>query len=387
MHAQKRLALLLGVFLSCVASQASAKIEYVIEISVDGLGGPYLNTLFTQSSPPTYSIPNFWRLRNEGAGTLTAHIDNKTYETLPNHTSLITARPMDNVTGLISGHNWSGNVAPTTTIHANKSSWLLDEPHYVASVFDVAHDNGYRTGMYANKTKFSLFDNTGYTPNLGGGSYNAANGALDKTGPDNGRRKLDNTYINATVDSGTIVDAYIAQQKDNPMQFAFLHFNNPDSAGHAGGGGWGSALYYNSVVAVDGMLGKIFKLIEQDVPAMTGKTAIILTADHGYQGAPGPNTYSVPFYVWGPGVIAGADLYALNPLNRKVASSYPMTTYLGIQPIRNAEASNLALDLLGLGPIPFSTFNYAQDLYVPEPASMGLLALGGLALLRRRRKS
>ena len=134
------------------------------------------------------------------------------------------------------------------------------------------------------------------------------------------------------------------------------------------------------MVTVDTMLGKIFKLIEQDVPAMTGKTAIILTADHGNQDNPptGADRYAVPFFVWGPGVPAGADLYALNAGNRQLASSYPMTTYSGMQPIRNAEANNLALGLLGLGAIPGSTFDFSQDLAVTGGTPTGPTVTLGL---------
>lgn len=366
---------LLGIFV--LAGTASAQVNYVIEISVDGLGGTYLNKLFNGTAEGgSYAIPNFTRLKNEGAWTLAAHCDNNTYETLPNHTSIITARPRDGA----NGHGWGINGDPSNgqTIHSNKGS-------YVASVFDVAHDNGLRTGMYANKSKFSLFDNTEAYP--GGGSYNATYGAADNVGVDYGRDKVDTTYINTSL-GGIIVDTFIAQQKSaSPNQFSFLHINEPDAYGH--GTGWGSPTWNSQVVNVDTMLGKIFKLVEQDVPAMIGHTAIILTADHGNQDNPltGADRYSVPFFVWGPGVAAGADLYALNAGLRQQASTYPMTTYAGLQPIRNAEASNLALDLLGLDSIPFSTFDYAQDLVVPEPATLSLLALGGLALIRRRRSA
>jgi len=326
--------------------------QFVIVISVDGLGGTYLNKLFdgTATGGP-YALPNFTRLKNEGAGTLAAHCDNNTWETLPNHTSIITARPRDGV----GGHAWSSNSDPLAgqTIHTNKGS-------YVAGVFDVAHDNGLMTGMYVNKSKFMLFDTYGSYSN--GGSYNAVNGAPDTTGPDNGRDKIDTTYINTTL-GGIIVDTYIAQQKSaNPNRYAFLHINEPDSYGHSKG--WGSAIWNSQVVVVDTMLGKLFKLIEQDVPAMIGTTTIILTADHGNQDNPpsAADRYSVPFFVWGPGVAAGADLYSLNGTRRQAASSYPMTRYDGLQPIRNAEANNLALQLLGLGAIPGSSFNNLQDL-------------------------
>jgi hypothetical protein len=226
--------------------------------------------------------------------------------------------------------------------------------------------------MYANKTKFMLFDtNTTYK---GGGSYNAVYGAADAIGVDNGRDKIDNTYINTTL-GGVLVDTLIAQQKTNSMHYAFLHINEPDSSGHSTG--WGSPTWYSQVVVVDTMLGKIFKLIEQDVPAMTSNTVIILTADHGNQDNPptGAHRYAVPFFVWGPGVAAGGDLYALNASTRREASSYPMTTYAGMQPIRNAEANNLALQLLGLEPIPGSTFNYAQELKVTLPSAPVLIGI------------
>jgi len=350
-----------------LALSSQAAVPYVFVISVDGLGGTYLGRLFDPTNTH-YLIPNFKRLRNEGASTLAAHIDNNNWETLPNHTSIVTARPRDNRDGL-DGHGWLLNGSPTTTIHANKGS-------YVASVFDVAHDNGLRTCMYANKSKFSLFDTFGsYT---GGGSYNAVNGALDVTGPDNGRDKVNDSYISTAL-GGVVVDTFIARQKSpNPNNYAFIHINEPDAYGHSAD--WGSATWYSNVVVVDTMIGRIFKLIEQDVPAMKDTAMIILTADHGNQDDPPTpaDRYAVPVFVWGPGVSPGADLYALNAGRRRAASSYPMTTYAGMQPIRNAEVNNLALQLLGLGPIPGSAFNYAQDLRIalPTPLITGIAPNG-----------
>ncbi|MCX6924991.1 MAG: Ig-like domain-containing protein [Verrucomicrobia bacterium] len=194
----------------------SEPVQYVIVISVDGLGGTYLNKIFngTATGGP-YTLTNFNRLRNEGASTLAAHCDNNNWETLPNHTSIVTARPQLLGTN---GHNWTLNSDPAVgqTIHSVRG-------FYVFSVFDVAHDNGLRTGMYANKSKFSLFDTTAaYT---GGGSYNATYGAPDLIGVDNGRDKVDNTYINTTL-GGIIVNTFIAQQKTaSSNQYAFIHIN------------------------------------------------------------------------------------------------------------------------------------------------------------------
>ena len=365
MYRQKRLAFGLLAVLALTAGQAAAQIEYVIQISVDGGGSSYIQNLINLNQ-----LPNFKKMQNEGAWTNNARTDYDYTETLPNHTTMVTARGVFGVGG--NGHGWKDNGTPTTTIHLNKG-------YYVHSVFDVAHNNGLRTGMYAGKSKFSLFDT----------SYNATNGGVDLIPPDNGKDKLD-TYLYLNSNSAGLMTSFTSTMTGpNPLNFAFFHYTETDGTGHSSG--WGSTAYNDALKTMDGYLGQMFNMIATD-PDLTGKTAIILTADHGGTGtghgtASNALNYTIPFYVWGPGVTAGADLYDLNPLTRlDPGTGRPVYTATGEgQPIRNGDAVNLALDLLGLDAILGSTINSAQDLAVPEPASMGLLALGGLALLRRRR--
>lgn len=66
-------------------------------------------------------------------------------------------------------------------------------------------------------------------------------------------------------------------------------------------------------------------------------------------------------------VAAGADLYELNPASRLDPGSGRPDHAAIPQPVRNAEAANLALDILGLGPVPGSLFNAGQDLALAPP--------------------
>ena len=329
---------LIIAFSFCVAAHAA---EYVILVSVDGLGSVYLQRMVDAGQ-----LPNFKKLQAESAGTTNARTDYNFTITLPNHTSMVTSRRVTDA----EGHNWTSNTDPATgvTLHSNKGA-------YIASVFDVVHDHSLRTGLWSTKSKFSLYKV----------SYDAEHGALDVTGPDNGRNKVDCFMIDK---SSALTDNFIRTMQTQPCQFAFVHFGDTDGAGHSQG--WGSAAYNAALVQVDGYLGRMLELIANQ-PALKGKTDLILTADHGGEdkghGDPTkPIDYTIPFYVWGAGVTAG-DLYTLNAQTRLSPGESRPDYSEPKQPVRDADAGNLALSLLGLPPIPGSGVDAKQDLRVSPP--------------------
>ncbi|MCG8449382.1 MAG: alkaline phosphatase family protein [Pirellulales bacterium] len=367
------LALFFSPILALAAALAMAgDVGHVIHVSVDGLRGDLLQT-YVNSSPLLY--PNFKRFVDEGASTFNARTDFTHTVTIPNHVTILTSRPVSQPSGApnTTHHGYTSNdtPSPTQTIHNSGNPSLS----YAASAFDVAHDNGLSTALYASKTKFVLFDQ----------SYDSTNGALDTTGADNGRDKIDTYLQKSTFVPGSHPTAaqmqadYLTDMATSEYDYTFLHYIDPDSAGHRWG--WGSAGWNTSVQDVDGYLGGLFNLVETD-PGLLNDTTIIVTSDHGGVGAghdtaSNPANYTIPVLVWGPGVAAGADLYALNPTTRLDPGTGRPDYTAALQPIRNGDTSNLALDLLGLGPIPGSLSNSSQNLsvVVPEPTSVLLLML------------
>ncbi|MEM9981521.1 MAG: DNRLRE domain-containing protein [Bacteroidota bacterium] len=244
---------------------------------------------------------------------------------------------------------------------------------YIASSFDVVHDNGLSTALYAGKSKFIVFEN----------SYNASNGAEDITGEDNGRDKID-TYV-YEGDMEKLTTLFVADYAEKQYDYAFFHFRNPDGQGHSTG--WELSPnedYAQKVAEVDVLLGQLFAVVE-NTPGLAGKTAIILTADHGgelggknHGNLFSPDNYTIPFYVWGPGVAVGADLYALNAALRIDPSTDQIYDEDAVQPIRYADVANLALAFLGLPVVPGSGFNVEQTLTVVPAAATNLVIQQGL---------
>lgn len=331
---------LLAVFLGfCLVSHGS---DYVVAVSIDGLGSSYMQHLIDAGK-----LPHFQALQTQGAGTTNARADYNITVTLPNHTSMLTSRRIAEA----EGHNWTSNTDPAkgVTLHSNKGA-------YIASVMDVAHDHGLRTGIWATKTKFSLFKV----------SYDPSTGAPDTTGVDNGRNKVDCFEVTKT---SALTEHFVALMSTQPCQFAFVHFGDCDGAGHRDG--WGSESYYTALAYLDTQLGAIMDLISTNA-VLKGKTSLIVTADHGGFGKDHSDSklvldYTIPFYVWGAGVTPG-DLYAINATTRQNPGERRPEYSEVKQPIRNSEVGNLALSLLGLPAIPGSMVDARQDLRIAPAA-------------------
>lgn len=330
------------------AASPQPQARYVIVISVDGMGSAYVKPLLAAGLPN--ELTTFKRLQAEGSGTLNARDDADYAITLPNHVAMMTGRGVKGE----QGHHWTLNKdpEPTATLASNHGS-------YLASGFDVAHDHGLRTAIWSGKSKFGLFQQ----------SYSATSGAPDLTGPDHGRDKIDYDQIVPGSPAATLAADFVTRMTDQPSNFVFFHFQDPDATGH--GLGWSAdpaSPYAKTLKCVDTAIGSMLDMVQAS-PTLKGRTVIILTSDHGghdktHGDTKNPLDFTIPFYVWGAGVPAGGDLYAMNPGSRTAPGPDANPPYTGPQPIRNGEAANLALGLLGLGPVPGSTIDCAQDMVV-----------------------
>ena len=294
----------------------------VIAISVDGLNP----TALTQLGPAR--LPEFHALIRGGASTLNARTELESTETLPNHTGMLTGRPVKGP----GGHGVAFNEDPgkvTVGSHAG---------HTVDSVFDAVHRAGRTTAMYASKSKFGLYQRSWA-------------GSLDRTVIEE--------------DNDQLVARLVADLASNPSDFSFVHLSAPDVAGHANGF-MGSA-YLQAVERVDRLLGKIRDAVAAS-PELRTQATLIVTADHGGRGTHGHSVaakrddHRVPFVVDGPTARAGSDLYALNPDYRDPGTGRP--SYDGRQPVRNGDLADLATRLLGLPPVPGSVFGAHDQLDV-----------------------
>ena len=328
--------------------------EYVIHISIDGLNPVWLQQVIDAGDAPTLE-----RLQKEGAWTANARTDFTHTVTLPNHTSMITGRPVLQPDGHASrASSTAGRSTMCPKLGATLHNTGNPAAKYIASTFDVVHDAGLSTAFYNTKDKFILYEK----------SYDERNGAANP----HGRKKIDVYFFQddgPPAYSAEMNRRFLSDLAANHFNYSFVHYRDTDSAGHAFG--WGSPDYLRAIATVDGYLADVLKLVESD-SKLKGKTAIVVNTDHGGVGANHGESelavnYTIPVFVWGAGVGHG-DLYEMNRDTRTEPGESRLEYSATDQPIRNGDTGNLALDLLGLGPIPGSTINAQQDLRVTSAA-------------------
>ena len=200
----------------------------------------------------------------------------------------------------------------------------------VASVFDVVHEAGGTTALFAGKEKFATFD---------------------RSWPD----AIDEFEVDGDADA--LVDDAIEDLTSERRRFTFLHLELPDEAGHASG--WLSPAYVDAVAETDRLLGEVLDAVDAS-PRLSKRLVVVLTADHG--GPPGreaarrrPTTlanYRDPVPRVGPRHRGRATSTSSTPTTPTRATAQP--AYDGPQPVRNGDLANLVTDVLGLGPVPGS---------------------------------
>jgi predicted AlkP superfamily pyrophosphatase or phosphodiesterase len=321
-------------------------IAHVVVVSIDGLRPDAIDERADGSTPALARI-----LR--GSGTLNARTDPEITVTLPNHLSMVTGRSV----GGAEGHGWIANEDPPAIRHGGTIQKKTGR--YIPSMFDVAHDRGVQTGVFVSKTKFWLLIQC----------YGETEGAPDALPPDHGKCKIDVlTYSAASRALAEQASAWLRVQRTRSL--TLVHFSDPDVQGHTTG--WDltpSSPYLAAVATADAALGSLLATIDAS-PELRGRTAVIVTTDHG-GGEPFKShteplsavNFRIPFLVWMGSDRPRADLYELNRTTRVQPG---LEEYIGRdaaqQPIRCADAGNLALHLLGLPAIPGSHANAAQDL-------------------------
>jgi hypothetical protein len=329
-------ALIMGTVNLPSPTVVQSPIRRVVVISVAGLAPRALVRWGEAGSPRIH------RMMARGASTLNARTEFERTGLLANAAGMLTGRRVKPDAG---GHGVGWNSVPDDTVHAAAG-------HYVSSAFDLVHNFGRRTAYLASVNDLDLVDE----------SWDQVDGGLDPYGIDDGRDKI-SKYVLADGD-GFVVSQLRDLLTTRPPALTVAHLSGLSRAGHEYG--WMRPGYRDALLTADRRVGRIMRTIKSS-PALAEHTLVVLTSEHGGAGRDHTDktrlaNYRVPFLVQGPGVPAGADLYAMNPGYQDPAGD--RVSYQGPQPIRNGFVANLVTTVLGLPAIPGSEFNSRQDFTV-----------------------
>lgn len=178
------------------------------------------------------------------------------------------------------------------------------------TLFEIAHNGGYSTGMAAGKSKFIALNKPGTVDWV--------------TLPDQ-----------PTAGDADVTRSAVAMIHDHQPAVMFVHLAGVDNVGHAKG--WASHEQLTAIHEADAALGKILDAA-RDAKTLD-ETLLIVTADHGGAGRThGPDdarSRHIPWIAVGPGVRADYDLTRLADLTVDTEDTCATACYvLGLTPPR-----------------------------------------------------
>lgn len=185
-------------------------------------------------------------------------------ETLPTHASMLSGFPPD-----VHGMTWDSYLPERGFIE-------------VPTLFSIAHDHGLSTAMLVAKPKLQ---------------HIARPGSLD-------------LFERPAFPCEVIAARGVRLLTETPPIVTFMHFSNPDDAGH--GHGWRTPAYQAAVAASDACLATVLAAI--DALDLASSTYVFVTADHGgferAHSGKDDRVRVIPWMVRGPGVMPGSEVEA-----------------------------------------------------------------------------
>jgi len=275
--------------------------RHVLIISVDGMRPDGITAA---------QAPNLLWLMQRGAyGT---HVETiRPSITLPSHTAMLTGLDFKNH-GVVWNNFRPGHIEHPTVFSIAKEAGLStamlfakDKFHFLANPDQVHWIYGPGIPKVIPRmedvTRPDFRENTGPDPSA---SAAAKAAAVPKPEP---AAKPGAPKLSSSADG--IATAFQTEWPGAKYQLTFIHFGEPDGAGH--GRGWMSRAYLDAILKVDGAIGKILQTLKDS--GEEASTAIIVTADHGglgrqhfFRAQPDtPENVSIPWICVGPGVPPG----------------------------------------------------------------------------------
>lgn len=252
-------------------------IERVLIIGIDGLRPDRL--LFADA-------PVIRGLMKQGAYTMWMQTT-ATANTLPSFTSMLTA-----VAPAKHGITWN------KLLKLQTPEWPVRP-----TLFEMAHQGGYKTAMVAGKSKFRHLEKPG---------------TIDFVSVPAEDKAADQQVVGEAV-------RVITEMKPDVL---FVHLPGVDAAGHAKG--WGSPEQLAAIESADACVGRLLAAL--DTAGTRSSTLIMLSSDHGgaglVHGSDDPRCRIIPWIVVGPGVKQGYDLTQSRDLQLRIEDTCATACYV-----------------------------------------------------------